>query len=42
MASAVRLGSSTSEDPFAKIKTFISGMLTKLEADGAADANHKV
>jgi len=41
MASAVRLSSSTGEDPFAKIKTLISDMLTKLEEDGAADANHK-
>jgi len=41
MASAVRLSSSTGEDPFAKIKTLISDMLTKLEEDGAADASHK-
>merc|ERR1719174_3090591 len=41
MASAVRLSSSTGEDPFAKIKALISDMLTKLEEDGAADANHK-
>jgi len=41
MASAVRLSSSTGEDPFGKIKTLISDMLTKLEEDGAADANHK-
>merc|ERR1719174_143294 len=41
MASAVRLSSSTGEDPFAKINALISDMLTKLEEDGAADTNHK-
>ena len=37
----MRLSSSTGEDPFAKIKTLISDMFTKLEEDDAADANHK-
>jgi len=41
MASAVRLSSSNGEDPFAKIKTLISDMLTKLEEDSAEDASHK-
>merc|ERR1719502_756524 len=42
MATAVRLSSGNGEDPFAKIKTLISDMLTKLEEEGAEDANHKV
>ena len=41
MASAVRLSSSNGEDPFAKIKTLISDMLTKLEEDSAEDASQK-
>lgn len=41
MASALRLSSSAGEDPFAKIKTLISDMLTRLEQDAAEDASHK-
>merc|ERR1719386_230629 len=41
MASALRLSSSVGEDPFAKIKTLISDMLTKLEDEAVADASHK-
>ena len=36
MASAVRLSISTSEEPFAKIKTLIFDMFAQLEEDGAA------
>lgn len=41
MASALRLSSSIGEDPFAKIKTLISDMLTKLENEAVEDASHK-
>merc|ERR1719401_1979250 len=41
MASAIRAGESTGEDPFAKIKGLISDMIEKLEEEGAADAEHK-
>jgi len=41
MASAVRAGTSTGEDPFAKVKGLISEMISKLEDEAAADAEHK-
>lgn len=41
MASAIRFGSSSNEDPFAKVKTLISDMIATLEEDGQADASHK-
>jgi len=37
MASAIR----TSDDPFAKVKGLISDMITKLEEEASADADHK-
>jgi len=41
MESAMRLSSSLGSDPFAKIKTMLSDMLTKLEGEAVADASHK-
>lgn len=37
----VRYGSASGEDPFAKVKSLITDMLTKLEEDAQADASHK-
>merc|ERR1719502_1982887 len=39
--SAIRLGSSSGEDPFAKIKELITDMLAKLEKEAAEDATQK-
>jgi len=41
MASVVRVSSANGDDPFAKIKGLISDMITKLEDEAAADAEHK-
>merc|ERR1719162_2074526 len=41
IASVVRVSSASGADPFAKIKGLISGMIEKLEAEAAADAEHK-
>jgi len=41
MASVVRVSGASGDDPFAKIKGLISGMIEKLEAEVAADAEHK-
>merc|ERR1719437_243861 len=41
MASVVRVSSASGDDPFAKIKGLISDMIEKLEAEAAADAEHK-
>merc|ERR1719284_868524 len=41
MASVVRVSSANGDDPFAKIKGLISDMIEKLEAEAAADAEHK-
>jgi len=41
MASVVRVTSASGDDPFAKIKGLISDMIEKLEAEAAADAEHK-
>jgi len=41
MASVVRVSSASGDDPFAKIKGLISGMIEKLEGEAAADADHK-
>jgi len=37
----MRYGSANGEDPFAKVKSLITDMLSKLEEDAAADASHK-
>merc|ERR1719238_1206770 len=41
MASVIHVSDSTGEDPFAKIKGLISDMISKLEEEAAADADHK-
>merc|ERR1719395_173417 len=41
MASVVRVSSASGDDPFAKIKGLISDMISKLEEEAAADAEHK-
>jgi len=41
MASAIRFGNASSEDPFAKVKGLIGDMIARLEEDGKADASHK-
>jgi len=41
MASAIRFGTSSGEDPFAKVRGLISEMIATLEQDGQADASHK-
>ncbi|CAK0891554.1 unnamed protein product, partial [Prorocentrum cordatum] len=41
MASVVRVTSASGDDPFAKILGLISDMIEKLEAEAAADAEHK-
>jgi len=41
MMSVVRVSSASGDDPFAKIKGLISDMIEKLEAEAAADAEHK-
>jgi len=39
--SAIRLGSSNGEDPFAKVKELVQDMLVKLEKEAAEDATQK-
>merc|ERR1719313_1245142 len=39
--SAIRLGSSAGEDPFAKVKELISDMLAKLQKEAEEDATQK-
>jgi len=39
--SAIRLGTSSGEDPFAKVKELVSEMLVKLEKEAAEDATQK-
>jgi len=41
MSSAVKLGASAGEDPFAKVKGLITDMISTLEADAEADATQK-
>jgi len=41
MGSAIRASSNSGEDPFAKIKGLIQGMIEKLESEADADASHK-
>merc|ERR1719443_1903687 len=41
MASAVRIGASSHEDVFAKLKTMINAMIAKLEKEAAEDATKK-
>lgn len=41
MASVMELGGTSGDDPFAKVKQLIRDMITTLEKDASADANHK-
>merc|ERR1719263_1403572 len=41
MNSALRLGSSSGQDPFAKVKGLITDMLSQLEAEAEEDASEK-
>merc|ERR1719345_224575 len=41
MSSAMRLGVSAGEDPFAKVKGLITDMIATLESEGEADASQK-
>jgi len=41
MASAIRFGEAQGDDPFAKVKSLISDMITTLEADAKSDASQK-
>eukprot|EP00928_Gymnodinium_smaydae_P089789 TRINITY_DN736_c0_g1_i1.p1 TRINITY_DN736_c0_g1~~TRINITY_DN736_c0_g1_i1.p1 ORF type:complete len:689 (+),score=254.58 TRINITY_DN736_c0_g1_i1:1481-3547(+) len=41
MASAMRLHSGGSDDPFSKVKGLISDLIDKLESEASADASHK-
>jgi chromosome segregation ATPase len=41
MASAIRFGNRSGDDPFAKVKGLIADMISKLESEGEADASHK-
>lgn len=41
MASAMRFAHSRNADPFAKVKSLITDMISKLESDAKGDASHK-
>jgi len=41
MASAIRFGTASGEDPFRKVKGLIRDMIATLEADAKGDASHK-
>jgi len=41
MSSVIRMGAKVGNDPFAKVKTMVKEMITKLEKDGESEASHK-
>jgi len=41
MSSVIRMGAKVGNDPFAKVKTMVKEMITKLEEDGKSEASHK-
>jgi len=41
MSSAMRLGTAAKQDPFERVKSLITGMLSQLQAAAEADASHK-
>merc|ERR550537_1977712 len=41
MSSAMKLGAAAGEDPFAKVKSLITDMISTLEDEAEADASHK-
>lgn len=41
ISSVLRFGASTGEDPFAKVRSMIVDMISKLESEGSADADEK-
>jgi len=41
MSSMIRMGAKVGNDPFAKVKTMVKDMITKLEEDGKSEASHK-
>jgi len=41
MASAMRFAGASGADPFAKVKSLITGMIAQLEGDATSDASHK-
>merc|ERR1719491_1497984 len=41
MSSAIRFGESSGADPFAKVKTLITDMITKIEKDAKSSASQK-
>merc|ERR1719476_678901 len=41
IAAVLRYGSSAGEDPFAKVKSLISGLIARLESEASADATEK-
>ena len=41
LTSTIHAESSNGDDPFAKVKSLISGMIARLEEEASADATHK-